>query len=56
MSGDWLSVGEVAALLQVHRKTVKRLVGLPYLRLNPRGDRKYRAADLAAYIEGRMVR
>lgn len=49
---------EVADLLGVHVNTVKRIppAQLPYFRVGRRGDRRYLAEDVLAYITGRMVR
>jgi hypothetical protein len=57
-SALWLSVNEVALMLDLHNNTVKHLPPseLPYWRAGARGDRKYSRADVLAYIEKRMVR
>ena len=54
----WLSVNEAAHMLDVHNNTLKRFPPseIPYMRIGSRGDRKYRRADVEAYIERRMVR
>lgn len=56
--GEWMTVSEAADYLDVHCDTLKRVppAELPYLRVNARGDRKYRKRDLDAYVERRMVR
>lgn len=57
-SGLWLTANEAARHLDVHNNTVKRIPPseLPFMRLGPRGDRRYRLEDIEAYIERRMVR
>lgn len=54
----WLNPKEVAAYLDLHHHTVKRIPAseLPYWRSTQRGDRKYNQRDVIAYIERRMVR
>lgn len=54
---DWFGVVETAERLGLHPNTVKRIDprDLPYVRIVARGDRKYRADDVAAYIERRTV-
>lgn len=56
--GLLLSTAEASAWLDVHRNTLKRIPPseLPFFRIGSRGDRRYRAADVLAYIEKRMVR
>lgn len=50
-----LGVGDVALALGVHRNSVKRIPGgeLPFWRFGSRGDRRYRAADVEAYMRRR---
>lgn len=52
-----LKSGEVARALRIHINTLKRIppADLPYFRFGPRGDRRYAAGDVDAYIEKRMV-
>lgn len=52
-----LTASAVAAVLCVHVNTVKHIPPreLPYVRVTSRGDRRYRASDLAAYIADRTV-
>ena len=54
----WVTVNEAATMLDVHNNTLKRISPseIPYFRMGTRGDRKYRIADIEAYIERRMVR
>jgi excisionase family DNA binding protein len=50
---------DVAALLDLHRNTVVRLGDrgeLPFFRVCSRGDRRYRPADVEAYLERVAVR
>jgi excisionase family DNA binding protein len=56
-AGVMLRPYEVAQLLGVHWRTVKRLPPseLPYVRVNARGDRRYRLEDVQAYLERRRV-
>lgn len=52
-----INVDDVAALLGIHRHTVKRLdpADLPYFRVGTRGDRRYRVVDVERYIKERTV-
>lgn len=56
MSGPY-TAPQVAAILNLHVNTVKRLEPgeLPYFRVGSRGDRRYRAEDVQAYIDRRLV-
>ena len=56
--GEIRSVSEVARLLGVHINTVKRIdaAELPYFTIGSRHDRRYRRADVEAYIENREHR
>ena len=54
---DWLSLSEVSALLGVHPTTVRRWADagdLPCFR-TPGGHRRFRAADLDAWMRGQQV-
>lgn len=53
-----LTARDVAAMLAIHVNTVKRIPPgeLPYFRVTSRGDRRYRIADVMAYIERRSER
>lgn len=48
---------EVARELGVHVNTVKRIPAaeLPFVRISSRGDRRYRRADVEAYLAARRV-
>lgn len=50
-----LRVHQVAALLGVHRDTVKVIPAssLPFTRINERGDRRYARVDVEAYLAAR---
>ena len=50
-----MTAKEVAALLHVHLNTIKRLprTDLPFIRITPRGDRRYRTEDVDYYINSR---
>jgi excisionase family DNA binding protein len=52
-----LGIGEVAAMLGLHRNTLGRLRSseLPYYRVCSRGDRRYRLADVERFLEERRV-
>ena len=54
---QWIGITEAAEMLGVTNRTVKRIPAsqLPYLRVNERGDRKYRPGDIETYIAARMV-
>lgn len=49
---------EAAGLLGVHLSTIRRIPAseLPFYRIGSRGDRRYRRADVQAYIERRTER
>lgn len=52
--GPLLTASEVATLLHVHVNTVKRLGDrgeIPFFRVSRRGDRRYRMADVQAYLQ-----
>jgi hypothetical protein len=54
---EWLSAGQVERALGISA-TMRRAMppaDLPYMRLGQRGDRRYRVADVQAYIARRMV-
>jgi len=57
MRGEWLSVAQTADHIGLHANTLKRISPeqLPYMRVTPRGDRRYRIEDVEGYIESRMV-
>lgn len=57
MNDEWMRATDVAKRLGVHVNTVKRLPAddLPYLRLNRRGDRRYRREDVERYIASNTV-
>ena len=49
-----LTATEVAELLHLHVNTVKRMGDrgdLPFYRIRPRGDRRYRVDDILAYLD-----
>jgi excisionase family DNA binding protein len=53
-----LSVAEVSDLLHVHPNTLRRwgeLGLIPTFRVGPRGDRRYRRADVEAYLAGARI-
>lgn len=53
-----LKVSEVAEWLGLHQNTVKRMSDrgeIPFYRLGTRGDRRYRASDVQAYLDGRVA-
>lgn len=57
--GEWLTCREAAAWIGgVHENTLKRIPPseLPYTRVGSRGDRRYRVADVEAYIARRTVK
>ena len=53
-----LRADEVAARLGVSSRRVRMIPAheLPYVQLEARGIRTYRASDVAAYLEARTVR
>jgi excisionase family DNA binding protein len=54
--GEWLSLAEASALLGVHPTTLRRWADgadVPSFR-TPGGHRRFRAADLAAWMEGKQ--
>jgi excisionase family DNA binding protein len=56
MTETMLKPREVSEWLGIHVNTVKRMSDrgeLPYFRVGLRGDRRYRPADVRAYIERR---
>lgn len=52
-----LTVNQVAKQLNVHINTVKRIdpTELPYYKISARGDRRYKPADVDAYVIRRKV-
>lgn len=58
MYAEMLSASAVAKRLGVHLNTVKRIPPseLNFFRIGSRGDRRYRLADVEAYIERRSER
>jgi len=51
--GPLLTASEVAAMLHLHVNTVKRLGDrgeLPFFRVCRRGDRRFRLADVMAFL------
>lgn len=48
---DLLTSRQAAAALGIHLNTLKRIAGLPFVRIGTRGDRRYRRADLDKYLE-----
>jgi hypothetical protein len=52
-----LTTARVALVLGVHPHTVKRIPPdeLPYFRVGLRGDRRYRVADVDAYVTRRSA-
>ena len=48
---------EVGVRLSLHVDTVKTIppAELPFVRINARGDRRYRVADVDAYLAARRV-
>jgi excisionase family DNA binding protein len=52
-----LTVSEAARALGVDKITLRQWPPdeLPYVRVGPRRDRRYRVADVAAYIDARRV-
>lgn len=54
---DWYYVRQVANILGVHIKTVKRLppIELPYYRMSKRGDRRYRKEDIDKFLQSRLI-
>lgn len=48
---ELLTSTEAAAALGIHPNTLKRMPGLPFVRIGTRGDRRYRRADLDKYLE-----
>lgn len=51
-----LKAREVAERLGVHVNTVKRMGDrseIPFYRIGPRGDRRFRPVDIEAYLEQR---
>jgi DNA-binding transcriptional MerR regulator len=52
-----LTIGEAARALGVVKNSVRSWPAseLPYHRIGRRGDRRYRAADVVAYIDARQV-
>ena len=54
---EWLSAGEVERALGISENMRRAIppADLPYMRLGDRGDRRYRVADVQAYIARRMV-
>jgi excisionase family DNA binding protein len=54
---EWLSITEASELLGVHRTTLRRWVhegSIPCFR-TPGGHRRFRTADLAAWMEGKQT-
>jgi len=54
---EWLSLSEASALLGVHPTTVRRWADsgdIPCLR-TPGGHRRFRAADLTAWMRGQQM-
>lgn len=52
--GELLTTRQVAEMLQLHVNTVKRLGDrgdLPFFRVSSRGDRRFRLADVTAFLE-----
>ena len=52
-----LTVGDVCRILRIHVNTLKRMPAsdLPYVRFGTRGDRRYQASDIEAYVAKRTV-
>jgi hypothetical protein len=52
-----LTVGDVAAVLRLSVAATKRIppAELPYSRVGSRGDRRYEAKDVEAYLVARRV-
>jgi excisionase family DNA binding protein len=57
-NSEALNAAEVARILGVHVNTIKRIHSdeLPFFRIGMRGDRRYRSADVSAYIAARTER
>ena len=53
----YLTPRALAEMLSIHVNTVKRIPAseLPFCAISTRGDRRYRLADVEAYLEARMV-
>ncbi len=52
---DFLTISDVAALLKVHPETLRRWDKdgtLPAVKINDRGDRRWRRIDILAFMEG----
>jgi excisionase family DNA binding protein len=57
--GDMLTTGEVSRLLGVPASTVRRWSDrgeVKAYRIGPRGERRFRRADVAAYLLNRAIR
>ena len=52
-----LTALEIARLLRVHINTIKRIPpsDLPFVRVTPRGDRRYDRRDLEAFLASRRT-
>lgn len=53
---EWLTAQQAAHLLGVHVLTLKRNRRIPFVQNGNKGWRKYRRADLEAYLLDAMVK